>query len=203
MFLFIRILNKKDIISRCEHSGELDDKRMEVEGLLCPMQSSQKDVSERRHSIESDLSLRLDSAQEVVYGSYGSVKPDTALSDDDWNGKMYWFLPIRLLPKSERLQSRNGVLVDLLEGLVLEEVDLGNQVFRRYGLYSARDAFPEQTYYHIHRKTRPRKPAKPWPLPSRIRVSSCNLQHEWPETEAKAVADELFHGHQLRTITLI
>jgi hypothetical protein len=52
MILFIKVLNKHDLVSRCNTSGELDDGRMRVQGLLYPVQSSQ------RISRSSDIAWR-------------------------------------------------------------------------------------------------------------------------------------------------
>jgi hypothetical protein len=154
--------------------------------------------------MEIHVSLRLDSSQEVVFGSHDTVEPDTVISQDVWNGKTYWFLLVRLLPRSDRLSSHESPLVvDLLEGLVLEVVDPAKDVYRRYGYYSGCDAYPDDLTYHIFKKGRPKKPAKPWPHPSHIALSTAGGQDEWPEAEAKALASELFHGRLQCTITLI
>ncbi len=138
-----------------------------------------------------------------MFGSYGRLTPNTVISRNDWEGKTYWFLPVRLLPDTNQLQSFENPSVDLLEGLILEEVDLAKQLFRRYGYYSGCDAYPDNTFYHNFKKERLKKPARPWPLPSQMALSSTNSQPEWPEAEARTVASELFHGCYQRTINLI
>lgn len=103
MFLLIKVLNKQDLVLQCNSSGGLDDGRMQLRGLLCQMQSFKEDITRPRHSIETSVSLRLDPSQETVFGFYGKSTPDTAISPNDWNGKTYWFLPVRLVPKKGRV----------------------------------------------------------------------------------------------------
>ncbi len=105
MFLFIKVLNEHDLVSRYSISGELDDPRMQVQGLLCPIQSCEDDIwGPQRHCIKMYISLRLDSSKEIVFGSYGTITPNSVISRNDWDGKMYWFLPVRLIPNANRLQ---------------------------------------------------------------------------------------------------